>query len=55
MDYPTCWDYTFSFTPRSVREAKNLSFILNKKCYGVDLTRLSNEEIWEKRVLISIM
>ena len=37
----------FSFTPRSVPGAKNPPQ-LNKKCYGVDLTGLTDEEIWAK-------
>ena len=36
----------FSFTPRSVAGAKNPP-LLNKKCYGVDLRKVSNEYIWE--------
>ena len=47
--HPNMVGYTFSFTPRSVPGAKNPP-LLNKKCYGVDLTRLSNEEIWEKGI-----
>ena len=44
----TVWQ-SRTFTPRSVPGAKNPP-LLNKKCYGVDLTRLSNEEIWEKGI-----
>ena len=47
--HPNMVGYTFSFTPRSVPGAKNPP-LLNKKCYGVDLTRLSNEEIWERGI-----
>lgn len=38
----------FSFTPRSVPGAKNPP-LLNKKCYGVDLRSVPDEEIWEKK------
>ena len=37
----------FSFTPRSVSGAKNPP-LLNKKCYGVDLREMSNQDIWER-------
>ena len=36
----------FSFTPRSVAGAKNPP-LLNKRCYGVDLRNVSNQEIWK--------
>ena len=36
----------FFFTPRSVAGAKNPP-LLNKKCYGVDLRNVSNQEIWK--------
>lgn len=47
--HPNMIGYTFSFTPRSVSGAKNPP-LLNKKCYGVDLTHLSDEEIWAKGI-----
>lgn len=47
--HPNMIGYTFSFTPRSVPGAKNPP-LLNKKCYGVDLTHLSDEEIWAKGI-----
>lgn len=37
----------FSFTPRSVAGAKKPP-LLNKKCYGVDLREMSNQDIWER-------
>ena len=45
--HPNMKGYDFSFTPRSVPGAKNPRQ-LNKKCYGVDLTGLTDEEIWAK-------
>lgn len=45
--HPNMKGYDFSFTPRSVPGAKNPPQ-LNKKCYGVDLTGLTDEEIWAK-------
>lgn len=45
--HPNMEGYDFSFTPRSVAGAKNPPQ-LNKKCYGVDLTGLTDEEIWAK-------
>lgn len=45
--HPNMKGYDFSFTPRSVPGAKNPPQ-LNKKCYGVDLTGLTYEEIWAK-------
>ena len=47
--HPNMKGYSFSFTPRSVSGAKNPPQ-LNKRCYGVDLSGLSNEEIWKKGV-----
>lgn len=45
--HPNMKGYDFSFTPRSVPGAKNPPQ-LNKKCYGVDLTGLTDEEVWAK-------
>ena len=45
--HPNMKGYDFSFTPRSVPGAKNPPQ-LNKKCFGVDLTGLTDEEIWAK-------
>ncbi len=47
--HPNMKGYDFSFTPRSVPGAKNPPQ-LNKKCYGVDLTGLTDEEIWAKEL-----
>lgn len=47
--HPNMIGYDFSFTPRSVPGAKNPP-LLDKKCYGVDLTALSDEEIWAKGI-----
>lgn len=44
--------YDFSFTPRSVSGAKNPPQ-LNKLCYGVDLSGMSDEEIWKRGVDLS--
>ena len=50
--HPNMLGYDFSFTPRSVKGAKYPPQ-LDKKCYGVDLTGLSNKEIWEKGIDLS--
>lgn len=47
--HPNMKGYSFSFTPRSVEGAKNPPQ-LNRLCYGVDLTNLSNEEIIAKGI-----
>lgn len=47
--HPNMKGYSFSFTPRSVDGAKNPPQ-LNRLCYGVDLTNLSNEEIIAKGI-----
>ena len=41
--------YNYSFTPRSVPGAKNPPQ-LNKLCHGVNLSNLSDEDIWKKGV-----
>ena len=50
--HPNMKGYDFSFTPRSVAGAKNPPQ-LNKLCHGVDLSGLSDEEIWKKGVDLS--
>lgn len=50
--HPNMKGYDFSFTPRSVPGAKNPPQ-LDKKCYGVDLSDLSNEEIFKKGIDLS--
>lgn len=47
--HPNMTGYNFEFTPRSIPGAKNPPQ-LNKKCYGVDLSHLSDEEIWRKGI-----
>lgn len=47
--HPNMKGYTFSFTPRSVDGAKNPPQ-LNRLCYGVDLTNLSDDEIIAKGI-----
>jgi uncharacterized protein YbbC (DUF1343 family) len=50
--HPNMKGYSFSFTPRSMTGAKNPPQ-LNKKCFGVDLSDVPNEEIFEKGVDLS--
>lgn len=47
--HPNMKGYDFSFIPRSIPGAKNPPQ-LNKRCYGVDLTDLTDEEIWAKGI-----
>ncbi|MEG1616659.1 MAG: DUF1343 domain-containing protein [Bacteroidales bacterium] len=47
--HPNMEGYEYSFTPQSIPGAKNPPQ-LGKKCYGVNLTHLSDEEIWKKGV-----
>lgn len=47
--HPNMTGYSYSFTPRSVPGAKNPPQ-LNKLCHGVDLSGMSNEEIWKRGV-----
>ena len=47
--HPNMTGYDYSFTPRSVPGAKNPPQ-LDKKCYGVNLSNMSNEEIWKRGV-----
>ena len=44
--------YSYSFTPRSIPGAKNPPQ-LNKLCHGVDLSNMSDEEIWKRGVDLS--
>ena len=44
--------YTFSFTPRSVSGATRPP-LLNQQCYGVDLSTLPYEKIWEEKINLS--
>ena len=50
--HPDMKGYSYSFTPRSVAGAKNPPQ-LNKLCHGVDLSNLSDEEIWKRGVDLS--
>ncbi|KAA6325723.1 hypothetical protein EZS27_025096 [termite gut metagenome] len=50
--HPDMKGYPYSFTPRSVSAAKNPSQ-LDKLCHGVNLSALSDEEIWEKGIDLS--
>lgn len=47
--HPNMTGYSFSFTPRSVPGAKNPPQ-LDRLCHGVDLSGLSDEEIWKKGI-----
>ena len=47
--HPDMKGYDFSFTPRSVPGAKNPPQ-LNKLCHGVDLSDMSDEEIWKRGI-----
>ncbi len=47
--HPDMKGYDFSFIPRSVPGAKKPP-LQGKKCYGVDLTYLTDEEIWAKGI-----
>lgn len=50
--HPNMTGYKYSFTPRSVAGAKNPPQ-LNHLCHGVNLSGLSDEEIWRKGVDLS--
>jgi len=50
--HPNMKGYKFSFTPRSISGAKNPP-LLNRKCYGVDLRNVGNEEIFTKGLDLS--
>lgn len=45
--HPDYKNASFSFTPESVSGAKNPP-LLGKKCFGVDLRKVSNESIWKQ-------
>lgn len=47
--HPNMKGYSFSFTPRSIEGAKNPP-LLNKTCYGVDLSNIPDEEIIAKGI-----
>lgn len=50
--HPDMSGYDYSFTPRSIPGAKNPPQ-LNKLCYGVNLSTMSDDEIWTKGVDLS--
>ena len=50
--HPDMKGYSFSFTPRSEPGAKNPPQ-LNKLCHGVDLSGMSDEEIWKRGLDLS--
>lgn len=50
--HPDMKGYSFSFTPRSMPGAKNPPQ-LNKLCHGVDLSGMSDEEIWKRELDLS--
>ena len=50
--HPNMKGYDYSFTPRSLPGAKNPPQ-LNKLCYGVNISGLSDEEIWKRGVDLS--
>ncbi|NLC86416.1 MAG: DUF1343 domain-containing protein [Bacteroidales bacterium] len=50
--HPNYKNSDFTFTPRSVLGAKNPP-LLNKKCYGIDLRSIPNDEIIEKGLDLS--
>lgn len=52
--HPNMLGYSFSFTPRSTPGAKNPPQ-LNRKCYGIDLSRLTDEEILAKGIDLSYL
>ncbi len=50
--HPDMKGYSYSFTPRSIPGAKNPPQ-LNKSCHGVDLSGMSDEEIWKRGLDLS--
>lgn len=50
--HPKMKGYSYSFTPRSVPGAKNPPQ-LNQLCHGVDLSGLSDEDIWKRGIDLS--
>ena len=52
--HPNMIGYSYSFTPRSIPGAKNPPQ-LDKLCHGVNLSNLSNEEIWKNGVDLSYL
>ena len=52
--HPNMLGYDSTFTPQSIPGAKNPPQ-LNRICHGVNLSELSNEEIWKKGVDLSYL
>lgn len=52
--HPDMKGYDFCFTPRSVPGAKNPPQ-LDKLCHGVDLSNLTDEEIWKRGIDLSYL
>ena len=52
--HPNMLGYDYTFTPQSIPGAKNPPQ-LNRICHGVNLSALSNEEIWKKGVDLSYL
>ena len=52
--HPDMKGYSYSFTPRSVPGAKNPPQ-LDKLCHGVDLSNLTDEEIWKRGIDLSYL
>ena len=52
--HPNMLGYDYTFTPQSILGAKNPPQ-LNRICHGVNLSELSNEEIWKKGVDLSYL
>ena len=52
--HPNMLGYDYTFTPQSIPGAKNPP-PLNRICHGVNLSELSNEEIWKKGVDLSYL
>ena len=46
--------YTYSFTPQSMPGAKNPPQ-LGKRCFGRDLSNLSDKEIWRRKLDLSYL
>ncbi|MCD8031020.1 MAG: DUF1343 domain-containing protein [Bacteroides sp.] len=52
--HPNMKGYDYSFTPRSVPGAKNPPQ-LDRLCYGVDLSQMSDEDAWKRGVDLSFV
>ena len=50
--HPNMTGYDFCFTPKSISGAKNPPQ-LNKLCHGVNLSNMSDEEIWKRGIDLS--